>query len=110
MKVLISRRAAEDLAGLHAWQAIEHRISAAEQFKVRVEAALDLLRCHPQAGPQPAWDTRHQNLRYWVISRTPCVIYYEYHPGEVSIERVLHSRRDVRRILETRLEEPPPEE
>lgn len=110
MKVLISQRAADDLAGLYAWLAVQQGERAAEQFKTRVEEALELLRHHPQAGPHPAWATRHQELRYWIISRTPCVMYYEYRPGEIVIERVLHGRRDVRRIMETRVEDPPPEE
>lgn len=110
MKVLISQRAADDLAGLYAQLAIERGEAAAEQFRARVEKALGLLRLHPQAGPHPAWATRHQDLRFWIISRTPCVIYYEYRPGEIAIERVLHGRRDVRRIMETRVEDPSPEE
>jgi hypothetical protein len=37
------------------------------------------------------------------------VIYYELRDKEVAIERVLDGRREVRRIIEQRLENPPPE-
>lgn len=110
MKVVIGQRAEDDLALLYARLALERGQSAAEQFRERVEKALDLVGRHPEAGPQPAWATRHQDLRYWVISRTPCVIYYEFHEypaAEVTIERVLDGRRDVRRIMEMGIEEPP---
>jgi plasmid stabilization system protein ParE len=109
MKVLISQQAEDDLALLYGRLAFERGLPAAEQFRTRVETALDLLRRHPEAGPHPGWTTRHQDLRFWVISRTPCVIYYEYSPGEIVIERVLDGRRDVRRIMESQIEEPPPE-
>jgi plasmid stabilization system protein ParE len=33
-------------------------------------------------------------------------VYYEHQGDEVSIERVLHGRRDVHRIIEQRGEEP----
>ena len=110
MKVIISGRAEADLSLLYARLALARGEPAAEEFRARVEKALDLLQCHPEAGPQPGWATRHQELRYWVISRTPCVIYYEYRRGEIAIERVLDGRRDVQRIMEARTEEPPPEE
>jgi hypothetical protein len=46
-------------------------------------------------------------LRFWVISRTNFLIYYI--PGElgVSIERILDGRRDVARIMEFGMEDPP---
>lgn len=113
MKFVISQRAEDDLALLYARVALERGDDAAEQFRAHVETALDLLWRHREAGPQPAWATCHQDLRYWVISRTPCVIYYEYrgHPAKViAIERVLDGRRDVRRIMQMRIEEPPPEQ
>lgn len=110
MKVFISHRAEDDLAIPYARLAVERGEPAAAQFRARVEKALDLLRCHPEAGPQPAWATQHHDLRFWVISRTPCVIYYEYRSGEIDIERVLDGRRDVQRVMERRIEEPPTEE
>jgi plasmid stabilization system protein ParE len=110
MRVIISQRAEDDLVLLYSRLALARGEATAEEFRARVEKALDLLRRHPEAGPQPAWATRHQDLRYWVISRTPCVIYYEHRPGEIAIERVLDGRRDVRRIMQARIEEPPLEE
>jgi hypothetical protein len=46
-------------------------------------------------------------LRFWVISRSSYLIYYESREDVVSIERVLDGRRDVRRVIEHRIEDPP---
>ena len=109
MRVLISRQAEADLAHIFAYIAARNP-DAAEAFKREAEKALALLGQHPQLGPRPGWATRHTRLRFWVISRFHnYVIYYEPGQEAVSVERVLDGRRDVRRILEESIEEPPPE-
>ncbi len=107
MRVVISRRAEDDLAQIYTWLATYYDLPAAERFRVQAEKALTLLGQHPHLGPHPGWATRHKSLRFWVISRSSYVIYYEAREDEVSIERVLDGRRDVRRVIELRLEEPP---
>ena len=42
-----------------------------------------------------------------VISRSSYLIYYESREDADSIERVLDGRRDVRRVIELRSEDPP---
>jgi plasmid stabilization system protein ParE len=74
------------------------------------QKATELLVQHPQAGPHPRWATRHKTLRYWVIGRTNFMIYYQPDEHGVSIERVLDGRRDVARIIELGLEDPPDQE
>ena len=106
MKVLISRQAEEDLSESFAYLAVNNS-DAAERFKTETKKALIQLSAHPELGPHPGWETRHPSLRFWVINRFHnYLIYYEVREAEVSIERVLDGRRDVRRIVEEGLEEP----
>ncbi len=107
MRVVISRRAEDDLAQIYTWLATQYDLGAAERFRVQAEGALVQLGRHPRLGPHPGWATRHKSLRFWVISRTSYVVYYEAREAEVSIERVLHGRRDVRRVIAFRREDPP---
>jgi len=107
MRVVISRRAEDDLTQIYRWLAAQYDPGAAERFPVQAETALAQLGQHPRLGPHPRWATCHKGLRFWVISRTSYIIYYEVREAEVSIERVLDGRRDVRRVIECRIEEPP---
>ena len=107
MKVLISQRAESDLVQIYAFLFARAAPDAADRFRANAEAALAHLARHPATGPHPGWVTRHRSLRFWVISRTPYIIYYECRRDEVSIERVLDGRRDVHRIIELGIEDPP---
>jgi len=106
-RLVISRLAEDDLAGIYRFLATEYDLDAAERFRVRAEKALLQLARHAELGPRPAWSTRHKKLRFWVISKSNYIIYYESTKDEVSIERVLDGRRDVKRIIELRIEHPP---
>ncbi len=107
MRVVISRRAEDDLAQIYSWLATHRDPVSAERFRVQAEQALTQLGQHPDLGPHPGWATRHKGLRFWVISRSSYLIYYESREDVVSIERVLDGRRDVRRVIELRIEDPP---
>jgi len=110
MKVLISRRAEDDLARIYGYIGARN-LEAAERFKTEAQKALGLLAEHPELGPRPGWETRHTKLGFWVISRFHnYLIYYEATDANVSVELVLDGRRDVRRIIEKGLEEPLAEE
>jgi plasmid stabilization system protein ParE len=104
VKVFISRRAETDLAQIYAFLFAHAAPDVAERFRTHTERALTHLGRHPDTGPHPGWATRHRSLRFWVISRTPYVIYYERRREGVSIERVLDGRRDVHRILDLGIE------
>ncbi|MHB8521256.1 MAG: type II toxin-antitoxin system RelE/ParE family toxin [Limisphaerales bacterium] len=110
MRVIISALAEDDLARIYTDIATRQDIETAERFRARAEAALAQLGKHPLVGPYPGWVTCHQRLRFWVISRSRYVGYYEFRPSEISIERVLDGRRDVRRIVERGIEDPPSSE
>jgi plasmid stabilization system protein ParE len=107
MTVLISARAEADLARIYAYLATHYDIDAAERFRARTERALAQLGEHAFVGPRPAWTTRHKRLRFWIISKTNYIIYYEILQDAVSIERVLDGRRDVHRIVELGIEDAP---
>jgi plasmid stabilization system protein ParE len=109
VRVLISERAEEDLARIYAWLENNYDFDAAERFRIRAEKALRQIGLHPSLGPHPGWATRHKLLRFWLISRSSYIVYYEPKGEEISIERVLDGRRDVHRIIELCIEEPPDE-
>ena len=110
MSIRISQRAEDDLARIYACLAARNP-DAAERFKREAENALALLSQHPELGPRPGWQTRHSQLRFWVISHFHNYLIY-YEPGEdaVSVERVLDGRRDMQRIIEQGIEHPAPED
>jgi plasmid stabilization system protein ParE len=100
MNVRISEKAEEDLSHIHA-QIAARNPDAADRFQIEAERAMALLGENPELGPRPGWETRHAKLRFWVISHFHnYLIYYEAHGEEVSIERVLDGRRDVRPVIE----------
>jgi plasmid stabilization system protein ParE len=107
MNARISARARDDLERMFAFISIRQGPKAADRFLERAREAAEFLARHPLAGPRPAWATRHKTLRFWVISGTKFLIYYVADEHGVSIERVLDGRRDVARIIERGLEEPP---
>jgi plasmid stabilization system protein ParE len=107
MSLIISERAEEDLARIYAWFRTHYDSETAEHFRMRAEKALSQLEKHSEIGPYPGWATGHKNLRFWLISRSNYIIYYECQGEHVSIERVLDGRRDVHRIIELGVEDPP---
>ena len=105
MNVLISQWAEDDLARIYAFLFARAAPDVAERLRANAERALAHLGRHPETGPHSGWATRHRALRFWVISRTSYLIYYECHSGAVSIERVLDGRRDAHRITELGIED-----
>ena len=105
-QVIISQKAEDDLARIYAYLWKEYDFDVAERFRMRAEKALFQLGQHSDIGPNPAWATVHYRLRFWIISKTNYIIYYESQADTVSIERVLDGRRDVHRIIELGLEDP----
>jgi plasmid stabilization system protein ParE len=107
MKARISARAQSDLDRIFAYIYVRQGPEAADRFLELAQEATEFLVQHPFAGPHPRWATSHKSLRFWTISRTNFLIYYLPDESEVSIERVLDGRRDVARIMELGMEDPP---
>jgi|SRR5665213_1634237 len=110
MKARISARAQNDLDCIFARIYVQQGPMAADRFLESAREAAEFLVQQPLAGPHPRWATRHKTLRFWVISRTNFLIYYLADEHGVSIERVLDGRRDVARIMEYGMEDPPDSE
>jgi plasmid stabilization system protein ParE len=109
MNARLSGRAQHDLEVLYAYVFATRGVDAADRFLTIVRRAVEFIAQNPYAGPHPTWATRHQTLRFWVVRGTNFLIFYIPDEKEVSIERVLDGRKDVVRILEHGIEEPPEE-
>lgn len=107
MNARISARARDDLEHIYAFIYSRQGEQAAEKFLHNAREAVTFLENYPEAGPHPRWATRHKTLRFWLIGRTNFIIYYLPDEYGISIERVLDGRRDTKRIMQRRLEEPP---
>lgn len=107
MNIKISARARDDLDYIYASIRARRSPEAADEFLELAKAAVQFIAQHPMAGPHPKWATRHKTLRFWVIRRTNYLIYYFPEPEGVSVERVLDGRRNVARIIQQRIENPP---
>jgi len=107
MKARLSTRAQGDLDRIYAYLYTARGAKAADAFLEQAQRATAFIAQNPFAGPHPSWATRHRTLRFWVISGTRFLIFYIPEEKEISIERVLDGRRDVKRILEHAIEDPP---
>ncbi len=107
MNARLSDRARHDLDLIYAQIFATRGAAGADLFLDLARQATEFIAKNPYAGPHPNWATRHQTLRFWVISKTKFLIFYIPAENEVSIERVLDGRKDVVRILERGIEEPP---
>src|SRR5207253_10614788 len=99
MRVRLSARGRYDLDRIYAYLYAAKGERAADQFLESARRATEFIAQNPHAGPHPAWATRQETLRSWVIRGTRFLIFYIPEENEVSIERVLDGRRDVIRIL-----------
>ena len=106
MSARISTRARDDLDHIFAYLSVTYGEPAADDFLDQAKQSIAFLVQNPEAGPHPKWLRRQKELRFWVISRTNYLIYYLPDEMGVSIERVLDGRRDVKRIVQHRREEP----
>jgi len=72
------------------------------RFRESVRRTVQSLRDHPQVGPRYSSDNpRLQNLRTWPVAGFEAIrIYYLLQENTVQILRILHGKRDVRRIIE----------
>ena len=72
------------------------------RFRHAVKLTVASLTEHPLMAPcYPLRNPRLQNLRSWPVAGFDAVrIYYLPEPGTLRVIRILHQKRDVRRILE----------
>jgi toxin ParE1/3/4 len=74
----------------------------AERFRNAVRLSIEALRKHPFLGSRfPLQNQRLQNLRVWPVAGFETLrIYYLGSDDAIVVIRILHSKRNVRRILE----------
>jgi plasmid stabilization system protein ParE len=82
---------------------------AAVRFREAVRRSAEDLKRHPSAGAR--YRLRHpqlRNLRFWPVAGFPALhIYYLADEDAIRVIRILHSKRNVRKILEQEnIEEP----
>jgi len=74
----------------------------AVRFREAARHTIQSLREHPLVGPRyPSSNPQLQNLRSWPVAGFEAIrIYYLVDEDVIHIIRILHGKRDVRRILE----------
>jgi plasmid stabilization system protein ParE len=72
------------------------------RFRESVRRTVQSLRDHPQVGPRYSSENpRLQSLRSWLVAGFEAIrIYYLLEEDIMDILRILHGKRDVKRILE----------
>ncbi|MGB2621108.1 MAG: type II toxin-antitoxin system RelE/ParE family toxin [Candidatus Acidiferrum sp.] len=72
------------------------------RFREAVRRTVQSLRDHPQVGPRYAsGNPQLQNLRSWPVAGFEAIrIYYLLEKETMHVLRILHGKRDVRRILQ----------
>ena len=104
MKVLYRQTASEDIV-----RQFRYYLLAAEapeialRFREAVRRTIQSLGQNPQVGPRySSGNSRLRNLRSWPVAGFEAIrIYYALEADTMQIIRILHGKRDVRRILES---------
>jgi plasmid stabilization system protein ParE len=75
----------------------------AARFRDAIRKTMHQLRQHPFLGPHyPLRNPQMQNLRFWPVTGFEAIsVYYSVDGDTIRVIRILHSKRDVRRILES---------
>ena len=103
MKVLYRESASDDIVHQFRYYLLAAQVpEIAVRFREAVRHTIQLLSQNPTVGPRfSSGDPRLQNLRSWPVAGFEMIrVYYTVEPEAMHIIRVLHGKRDVRRILE----------
>ena len=103
MKVFYRQRARDDVIRQFRYYLVTMAVpDIALRFREAVKGTVASLREHPLIGPRyPLRNPRLQNLRSWpVVGFAAVRIYYLPESDTLRVIRILHQKRDVRRILE----------
>lgn len=104
MKVLYRQAAADDIVRQFRYYLLAADVpEVALRFREAVRRTVQSLRGHPQVAPRYSSDNpRLQNLRTWPVAGFEAIrIYYLLEKDAMHILRILHGKRDARRILES---------
>lgn len=103
MKVVYRKAASDDVARQFRYYLVDQNLTQiALRFRDAVRNTMDSLRDHPLVGAR--YGSRKpelQNLRSWPVAGFEAIrIYYLPESDAIHVIRILHGKRDVKRILE----------
>jgi toxin ParE1/3/4 len=102
VKVLYRQTASDDIVRQFRYYLLTAEApEIALRFRDAVRRTIQSLGQNPQVGPRySSSDPRVQNLRLWPVAGFEAIrIYYSLEADAMHIIRILHGKRDVRRIL-----------
>lgn len=103
MKVLYRQAAADDVVRQFRYYLIDQNLpEIADRFKDAVRHTVESLRQHPLVGARYRSSAPQlHNLRSWPVAGFEAIrIYYLLNSEAIHVIRVLHGKRDLKRILE----------
>ena len=103
MKVLYRQTASDDIVRQFRYYLLTADVpEIAVRFREAVKHTIQSLSQNPDVGPRySSSHPRLQNLRSWPVAGFEAIrIYYALEEDAMHVIRILHGKRDVRRILE----------
>lgn len=102
MKVSFRQAASDDVVRQFRYYLVTLDLpEIAVRFRDSVRNTIQSLRQHPYVGPHLSSNQKHQNLRSWPVMGFEVIkIYYLVDGDTIRIIRILHSKQDVKHILE----------
>lgn len=98
LDIAFSIHAGRDLRNIQNYITRKASASAARKIIIGIFSAVEILRTYPERYPPEPLLTQYGNFR--VIMKGKYKIFYEYTGQEIIILRVIHSRRDLKKIFE----------
>ena len=103
MKISYRQAASDDVVRQFRYYLVTLNLpDIAVRFRDAVRRTVESLREHPFVGPRYGSSSPQlQNLRSWPVAGFEAIrIYYLLDEGAIRVIRILHGKRDVKRILE----------
>lgn len=104
MKVVYRQAASDDVVRQFRYYLVDQNLpEVAVRFRDAIRHTIESLRQHPLVGARYHLSTAQlQNLRSWPVAGYEAIrIYYLLDSGVIHVIRVLHGKRDLKRILES---------
>lgn len=100
MRIEILPRAGDDILRQFRYYLVDQDAPAAAfRFREAVIESIDQLKPHPRIGA-PFQGSSIAGLRSWPVKGFEAIrIYYQEFPGDLRVVRILHGRRNVRKLL-----------
>ena len=100
IKFKVSEIARDDITNIMLYLALNNAQSAADRLRSKLNSEFENLKLFPLSGTKIK-SKRFRRYRFYVVERY--YIFYTYENDTVAIERVLHTARDYKDILDTEL-------